>query len=542
MLVELRVRDLGVIEETITFGAGMTALTGETGTGKTLVVEALELLVGARADPALVRSGAPEALVEGRFFSGESGEGTETVLARVLPASGRSRSWVDGRMSTAQGLADAGSRLVDLHGQHAHQSLLDPSSQRSALDAYGGIDTGPLVEARALLRSIAEQIAAFGGDEKERAREVDLLRHQTGEISAARIESVTEDDDLRAEEARLSGSATLRQSASRALAALDAEGSGVLDALGTVVAELGGGEAFAALSDRVRSLQGDVSDVASELRTVVETWEDDPDRLAFVGQRRAQLAELKRKYGATLEDVLSYRSEAQERLEAIASADERFAALASEESAARADLSAQETDVRARRHEAAPRLAREVESHLGELAMQNAAIEISVGEERAGDDVVFMLAANPGEPPRPLAKVASGGELARTMLALRLVVAGGRPTLVFDEVDAGIGGAAADAVGRSLASLGVGAQVLVVTHLPQVAAFAEHHFVVEKRVAGGRTTALVRQVGGEDRVTELARMLSGRPASESAKRHAAELLAEAARFRARFRKVSRPPD
>ncbi|MFZ0668003.1 MAG: DNA repair protein RecN [Acidimicrobiales bacterium] len=541
MLVELRVRNLGVIEDaTLELGRGMTAVTGETGAGKTLVVEALELLVGGRADPTLVRAGAEEAIVEGRFehddrehqqAAYDDDDDGQTLVARAIRNGGRSRAWLNSMMSTVSALSEAGARLVDLHGQHAHQSLLDAASQRAALDSYGNIDLGPLNRARARVRTATAELERLGGDEKERARESDLLRYQIEEITSAHITGATEDDELWAEELRLSAATDLRAAASLALDALDAEGPGASDAMGRAVAALDGHDPLAELSARVLGLQADAADIASELRKITETWEDDPERLAAVSQRRARLADLRRKYGNTTEEVIAFGADAEARLVEVESTEERAALLETELVTAREDLATAEAAVAKARKKAAPRLAASVQTNLRELAMPQARIEIAVGDNPAGDEVTFMLGANAGEPALPLSKVASGGELARTMLALRAVVAGGRPTLVFDEVDAGIGGAAAEAVGHALHALGEHAQVLVVTHLPQVAAFAESHFVVEKKVRVGRTIATVRQVEGDQRVAELARMLSGRPASTSARQHAEELLHEASKVR-----------
>jgi DNA repair protein RecN (Recombination protein N) len=532
VLVELRVRDLGVIEDTsITLGAGMTALTGETGAGKTLVVEALELLMGGRADPVIVRSGAKEARVEGRFFENLESEESESILARSVPNSGRSRAWLDGGMATASALSEAGSRLVDLHGQHSHQSLLDPASQRAALDTFARVDLAPLIDARNRVRKLASEIERLGGGLDAFSREADLLRFQVEEITSAEITGPEEDDLLRDVEARLSDASDLRQAAASALSAIDSESTGTLDSLGRAVAHLEGAEQLVPLKERARGVQAEAADLASALRNVVETWEDDPERLAEVSSRRAKLSDLRRKYGGTLEEVLRYAAKASERLGEIEDSAGRAESARAEYSIAQRDLEAAESAVAAKRRAAAPSLASAVQSNLRNLAMPAARIEILVGSAAAGDDVSFLLGANPGEPALPLHKVASGGELARTMLAIRLVVSGGRPTLVFDEVDAGIGGAAADTVGRALAALAVRHQVLVVTHLPQVAAFAEHHFVVEKQLKAGRTVASVSELTEEDRIVELARMLSGRPESTSARRHAEELLEEAAKVR-----------
>jgi DNA repair protein RecN (Recombination protein N) len=487
MLVELRVQDLGVIEAvTLDLHPGMTALTGETGAGKTLLVEALELLVGGRADPLLVRPGADQALVEGRFMVDDE----EVILARAVPVKGRSRAWIDGRMAPVSALAEVGARLVDLHGQHAHQSLLDPAMQRRSLDTFAAIDLTPLTDARGALRALHHQLDALGGDERARAREIDLLRHQLSEIDGAGLGDPHEDAVLAEAEERLA-------------------------------------EALAPLAARLAAIQADTADVASELRHVVDTWEADPERLAEVRTRRNLLHELSRKYGEGVAGVVSYGEEIRLRVAELASVEERAAALAIEIQQAEHHLAAVEAEVGGARRRGAPALARAVEDHLRTLAMARARLEVTVGDQDPGDEVAFLLGANPGEAVLPLAKVASGGELARAMLALRLVLTDAPPTIVFDEVDAGIGGEAALAVGRALARVATGHQVLVVTHLAQVAAYAGHQIAVSKEVTGDRTQAVTVGLDTESRVVELARMLSGQPDSATARRHAQELLDEA---------------
>ncbi len=529
MLVELRVRDLGVIEEvTVELGLGMTALTGETGAGKTLVVEALELLLGGRADPVLVRPGATEALIEGRFVVGDD----EFILARSIPARGRSRAWVDGRMAPISALAEAGARLVDLHGQHAHQSLLDPAAQRRALDGFAGVDTSPVVAAAGRLRDLDAALAELGGDERVRARETDLLRYQLDEIERAAIEDADEDERLAGEESLMAGSAARREAAVRALARLNGAetgardtGAGIVDQLGECVGALQSQPTLASWQDRLAALQAEALDVAGELRDVLETWEDDPARQEEIRTRRQMLRDLRRKYGETLAEVQAYGLEVRSRLDVLESVEERAAALGGQRGEVAAELAAASAALGRARRSAAPGLASAVEIRLRDLAMARARIEVTVGEDDPGDEVTFLLGANPGEPVLPLSKVASGGELARTMLALRLVLTGAPPTMVFDEVDAGIGGEAARAVGRALAEVAAGHQVLVVTHLAQVAAFADRQLGVAKTVEDGRTVARVSPLDGSDRVVELARMLSGQPDSAAARRHAEELLA-----------------
>jgi DNA repair protein RecN (Recombination protein N) len=531
MLLELSVRNLGVIEDlSIVLGPGMTALTGETGAGKTLVVEAIDLLVGGRADAVLVRPDASEAWVEGRF---ESPDGVEVILARAVPATGRSRAYVDGRMAPVSALVEWGNRLVDLHGQHAHQSLLAPAVQRGALDTFGRIDRGPLEDARARIRVIDDALAALGGDTRARAREIDLLRFQVAELEEAAIEDADEEAGLEREEEILAEAEAWRAAAAAAYDALDGDG-GAGEALGAALAALRGrsgnvgpfGDAFA----RLDALATELSDAASDLRMTGERIVDDPERLAQVQSRRHQLRELRRKYGDRLEDVIAYAEQARARLDELSSFEQRAADLERDRETARGAAESAAAAVAAARRSAAPGLAQAIERHLRKLALPKARFEVSVAGPPPADDVVFGLGANPGEPVLPLTKVASGGELARAMLAARLVLTAGPPTLVFDEVDAGIGGEAAVTVGRALGRLGdeAGRQVLVVTHLPQVAAVAHAHLAVTKSVERGRTVSRVNMLDGPERVRELSRMLSGRPESDAARRHAAELLADAA--------------
>jgi DNA repair protein RecN (Recombination protein N) len=521
MLTELVVSDLGVVADlSIVLGDGMTALTGETGAGKTLLVGAIDLLVGGRADGSVVRHGATEAVVEGRFELSDD----EVVLRRVVPREGRSRAYVNGHLATVSELAEWGRRLVDLHGQHAHQSLLSGPVQRSALDHYGGIDLAPLHTARKELAALDERLAALGGDERERARELDLLRFQISEIDAAAITGPDEDDALEAEEDLLGDALAHREAAAVAVARLGGE-SGAEDALRAALAAIEGRAPFSAIAERLRATAIDVGDLTAELRAAGELIDDDPERLALVRERRKLLHDLRRKYGDTLADVLAFRDQVAQRVDELEARDATAAALEVERERARAALADAEHEVGRARRTAAPELAAAVEKHLGPLALEKAKLVVDVGEADPGDDVVFRFAPNPGSPPLPLAKIASGGELARTMLALRLVLSEAPDTLVFDEVDAGVGGAAATAVGRALADIAADHQVLVVTHLPQVAAFARHQLTVTKQTSRNQTSVLVRPAAGDERVVELARMLSGSPDSAKAQAHARELLA-----------------
>jgi DNA repair protein RecN (Recombination protein N) len=539
-LVELAVRDLGVIAELrLVLGAGMTAVTGETGAGKTMVVDAIELLVGGRADPLLVRTGAEEAWVEGRFVRPDpdgGGEPVEVVVARAVPRSGRSRAYIDGRLATAGELAALGEALVDLHGQHAHQSLLHAGAQRAALDRFGDVDLGPLRAARYDVQLVVDKLTALGGDERARARELDLVRYQVEELDAAALEGPDEDERLEAEEDALADATAHREAAAAALAALTGDGeatASAADAVGAAVAAVSGRGPFRDAEGRLRAVAAELTDVAAELRSAGEGIDEDPERLEWVRERRQLLRDLRRKYGDTLDEVIAEGDRLRARLAELEDHDRRAAELDSALVEARKVEAAAAAVVAGARRAAAPGLAERIQANLAELAMPKARVAVEVRGDDPGDDVEILLAANPGTPPLPLAKVASGGELARTMLALRLVLTGAPPTLVFDEVDAGIGGSAALAVGRSLARLADIHQVLVVTHLPQVAAYADGQVRVAKESDDAATVSRAALLDDEERVVELSRMLSGQPDSEAARTHAADLLATAAGERGR---------
>ena len=524
MLIELHIEDLGVISSLdLVVGSGLTVFTGETGAGKTMLVEAISLLVGGRADAAMVRAGASEARVEGRFVDGDD----EVVLARVIPVDGRSRAYVNGRLATVSTLVEHGTRLVDIHGQHAHQSLLGTSAQRAALDRFAEVDLEPLRSARARLTEIDASLAALGGDARTRAREIDLLRFQLEELDAAAIVSAEEDAQLEQREDVLSGAQAHREASVAAADALTTDG-GALDAVRSAIAALGSRGPFADLAVRLRGVAVELDDVAAEVRRVADGIDDDPATLASITERRQLLRNLRRKYGDTLDEVIEFQSSTRERLDELEGYDQAVVRLETERASAMLDERRAAAAVGERRRGATEALGAAVQSGLRELAMPRAEIVVEVGAEDPGDDVTFLLAANPGTALLPLSKVASGGELARTMLALRLVLIEAPGTLVFDEVDAGIGGRAATAVGDALAQLSTTHQVFVVTHLAQVAALADHQVLVTKHIAtdetGERTEARATLIEGDDRVGEIARMLSGSPDSVAAREHAAELL------------------
>jgi DNA repair protein RecN (Recombination protein N) len=567
MLEEVRITGLGVIDDaTLELSAGFTALTGETGAGKTMVVTALGLLFGGRADPARVRPGAARASVEGRLLVApgvareveEAGgdldeDGTVLVLSRSVSAEGRSRAFAGGRsvpVSLLQVLADD---LVAVHGQADQQQLLKPGRQREALDRFGGPELAAVLSdyrrAFARHRAVRDERDALARAERERAAEAETLRLGLAEIEAA-APAAGEDAALREEEERLANADALHAAATTAHEALlgDPAAAGGADAvtlLGAAGRALdavrGHDPVLAGLAGRLSEASYLVSDVAAELASYADSLDADPGRLAAVQERRAALGRLARAYGGPGGDVagvLDWAKQAASRLAELEGADDRIAALTAEEAALAAQVQALAGRLTELRSAAAARFGAEVTAELTALAMPHASLTAAVipldsPGPHGADDVEIRLAAHPGAPPLPLHKGASGGELSRVMLAIEVVFAGADPvpTFVFDEVDAGVGGKAAVEVGRRLARLARSAQVIAVTHLPQVAAFADHHLVVEKAGDGLVTASGVTRLDQAGRIRELSRMLAGLEQSEFGQAHAEELLALAARER-----------
>ena len=542
MLEELLIRDVGVIDEvTLRLASGFNVLTGETGAGKTIVVSALELLLGARADADRVRAGAAAAVVEGRIHPPPPSarewlaEGDdELVVSREVAAGGRSRARVGGRLAPVSTLAETLGSAVEIHGQTDSTRLMDGTVQRALLDRSGGPALAAAWERyRRLydqLGDAAAELASLRGDERDRVRELDRLAFEVAEIDAV-APVPGEEEALAIELSRLEHAEALIAAAAEA-------GMGVgggRDGLGTAVSALrsvaGLDPALDALGARAEGLAAEAQDLALELTSYAETVELDPQRLEALRERRAALAGLTRKYGPDSAAVLAYAEDARARVTALRAGDERGAALQAEVERLEGAVREAAAALRDIRRKAGARLAAAAGAHLAELDMPHAVMEVVVEEVEpgptGGDRVRFLLAANAGEPALPLAKAASGGERSRVALAIRLALADADDTavLVFDEVDAGIGGATALAVGRKLAALARHRQVLCVTHLAQLAAFADAHFVVEKRTKEGRTVAGVVRLDDEARVRELSRMLSGTPDSPTAADHAQELLA-----------------
>ena len=554
MLEEIRIGSLGVIDSSVLeLGPGLTVITGETGAGKTMVVTALGLLLGGRADSGAVRTGARTARVEGTVAVGGLGdfagavdaaggevEDERVVLARTVSAEGRSRAFVGGASVPVSRLADLAAPLVAVHGQSDQHRLLRPRAQREALDRFGGGAVGdPLRRYRVLherLRETERELEDVTSHARDRAREADLLRFGVGEIEAV-SPAPGEDADLAAEEQRLGHADTLRQAAETSRAALSGDGDepDALGAVATARSALEGvrehdGEA-AELADRVVELSYVLADLAADVASYASRVESDPARLAAVSERRAALTGLTRKYGESIDEVLAWQERSAARLLDLDGTDERIETLRAERDRLHDELTAVATELTAARTEAAARLSEAVTGELAALAMPHARLEVVVGERgtfgsSGRDEVELRLAANVGAEARPLHKGASGGELSRVMLALEVTLAatGTVPTFVFDEVDAGVGGAAAVEVGRRLARLARSAQVLVVTHLPQVAAYADRHVVVAKTDDGTVTSSGLTVLDDTARERELSRMMAGVSESDNALAHARELL------------------
>jgi DNA repair protein RecN (Recombination protein N) len=576
VLAEMRIQGLGVIEDAVLeLHPGFTVVTGETGAGKSMVVGGLHLLSGGRSESSKVRNGTGRATVEGRFegifaehvarivvdAGGEPDEDGSLIALRSVGADGRSRAHLGGRSVPVSVLSDLADRLLAVHGQNDQLRLLRPAEQRDVLDRFAGdAVAGPLGEYRATREewlAVVTELAERTSRSRELAQQADMLRHGLGEIVAVDPQP-GEDAELAEQVKRLAAADELRAAASAAQAAVSGSPDGDLDvpgALGLV------GDARRRLTASEDSVLRDLeprlaeaavllADVGAELGGYLDTLDADPQRLQQVLARQAELKQLTRKYAADADGVLAWAEDARQRLSTMDTSEEALAALAARRDELAVRLAGHAERLSQARAVAAAELAKAITTELSGLAMGQAEIEVTVRRRRtdpadqhaltvgdepvhAGpdgvDDVELLLRAHAAAPPLPVHKGASGGELSRVMLAIEVVLAHADTvqTLVFDEVDAGVGGRAAVEVGRRLARLARSHQVLVVTHLPQVAAFADRHLVVDKGTAAGVTRSDVRTLEPSDRVRELARMLAGMDGTETGRAHAEELLAAA---------------
>jgi DNA repair protein RecN (Recombination protein N) len=554
MLTELRIKNFAIIESlTLPLARGFNVLSGETGAGKSIIVGALGLLLGERASADLIRTGTDRASVEGVFDVADRAELTRVldergvevdeqtvVLKREIAAGGRARAWINGTTVTAGVLAEVGRLLVNLHGQHEAQTLLDGESQRRILDAFGGA-TAQAERVRAAydaLHALREEIRTLARRRAEAERRADYLRHVVQEIEGARLTD-GEDDRLEEEARRLEHAEELRSLAGGAHALLEEGEDAVLHALAQVHRALGSLQRIDPSLGKLQELYDGAFYSLEELCRELEEYEGrvelDPERLEEVQRRRDLLFRLCKKYGPNLSDVIETGRRSREELDLVDSAGFDLKTLEAREAAAREELAAEAAALTELRRAAAERLSAAVEAVLPDLGMADGRLQVALTPRAepgptGAEDVEFRVALNVGHDARPIARVASGGELSRVMLALKTILArlDGVPTLVFDEVDAGIGGRVGLMVGETMRRVAQHHQVFAISHLPQLAARAHHHILVAKGAKGGVTTADVRVLDGDDRVVEVARMLGGDPESQVSRAHARELLDSAA--------------
>lgn len=546
MLRFLRIRSLAVIEAVeVEFEHGFSVLTGETGAGKSILVEAVGLLLGGRASADLVRTGESQASIEALF---EDADGRELVVRRDITSQGRSRSFINGALATAGALRELSQRLVELHGQHEHQALLDPLTHLPIIDQYAELE--PLVtrvaDAWHVVRSLREQLEGSRMDAREKAARLELIAFQLGEIEKASPRA-GEDEELASTKQVLASAERIQRLCGESYSALYESDDAVLAALGGVWKRVGElaviDPQFAPYVDARDAIKSQLEDLAFFLRSYAAAVDASPDRLQQVEDRLATLERLKRKYGPALQDVIDRGESLVRERTLLTGASEKAEGVQQQlKAATRAYLEVARMLSR-RRRAAAARFAREIEAVLGELAMERTRFDVRfAGEElapeewgaRGIDNAEFFVSPNPGEDLRPLTRIVSGGELSRVMLALKTMNAAvanetgpearAGKTLIFDEVDAGIGGRVADVVGAKLGALGERFQVLCITHLPQIAARATAQYQIEKHVHGARTVTSVRRLDERQRVEEIARMIGGTLVSDAVRATARDML------------------
>jgi DNA repair protein RecN (Recombination protein N) len=555
MLRFLRVTHLAVLDSVeVEFDAGLNVLTGETGAGKSILVGAVGLLLGGRASGDLVRTGEEMATIEAIFDRG----GAEVLVRREITALGRSRAYIDGALTTAGGLKEIAAELIELHGQHEHQTLLDSATHLRVLDSYAQLGrlAAPVRSAFESMRDAAEVLSRLRRTVADRDARLDLLTFQVQELEKANLKAAAageagEDVELASLRQVLASAERVERLCEESYASLYESDDAILAGLGHVwrrVAELASIDPqFQPYLEARDGIKSQLEDLALFLRRYADGIEASPARLQQIEDRLALLDRLKRKYGPSLAEVVARQNALKQELDDLRQGDDRIAQLEQDLHTARARYLAAARVLSDARREAARRFAGELEAVVGDLAMEGTRFDVRfmpAPPEEAwaadGIDVAeFYVSPNPGEDLRPLARIVSGGELSRIMLAIKTLTFGARlkdsairtpgagaPGLIFDEVDAGIGGRVADVVGRKLQALGSAFQVLCITHLPQIAAYADTHFQIDKQLHGKRTATTVRRLDGDQRVDELARMLGGEAITAGLRASAREMLSE----------------
>jgi DNA repair protein RecN (Recombination protein N) len=561
MLKELNIKNFAIIDQLrVEFTPGLNVLTGETGAGKSIVVDALNLALGERASADLIRTGCQEAVVEAAFELNQTGtqeiatllaeqgievsSGEDLIVRRVLSSSGKNKVYINGSLANLTTLSALGTTLADIHGQHEHQSLLSLDRQMDMLDAFGGLDgiREEFANAFRCLQGIRKKLAELEIGERDRAQREDMLRFQKNEIEAAMLKPA-EDADLANEQNVLANSEKLAGLTAMVDETLYASDDSVLTNLRRAVnglkeiAEIDARLAGAA--QLCESGRAQLEEAAREISSHRESIEFDPKRLEQIGDRLDVIQKLKKKYGGTIEEILEFGVKAAAELERVERSSEESERLKSEIQAVKFGLTEKAAELTQKRGSSAKNLEKKVETELGHLGMKKTTFSVNITQESGGDTldghklglrgadrVEFLISPNPGEEAKPLAKIASGGELSRIMLALKTILMEGDeiPTLVFDEVDAGIGGAVAEEVGKKLKRIAAKHQVFCITHLAQIASLATSHYGVSKAVKNDRTSTEVRLLDANERVDEIARMLGGKTITDATIKHAAEMI------------------
>ena len=561
MLKELNIKNFAIIDQLrVEFGPGLNVLTGETGAGKSIVVDALNLALGERASTDLVRTGSPEAVVEAAFDLNGSGaravtgilteqgigmeKGEDLIIRRVISSSGKNKIYINGSLANLATLAAVGRHLADIHGQHEHQSLLALDQQMEMLDSFGSLHgiRAEVAEAYGKLMGVRKKLAELETGERDRAQREDLLRYQRNEIEAAQLKE-GEDEELANEQRVLANAEKLAGLARAADEALYTGDGSVLSGLKRAITSA---REIAAIDEKLgpvlellESGRAQIDEAARDMSSYAERVEFDPQRLESIGDRLDLIQKLKKKYGSSIREINDFGVQAAIGLARMEQSTEEIEKLKSEIQAVKFGLTEKVNELTKKRSAAARELEKKVEVELGHLGMKRSQFAVKVEQEAGGDTldglklgprgadrVEFLISPNPGEEPRPLAKIASGGELSRIMLALKTILVEGDPipTLVFDEVDAGIGGAVADEVGKKLRKIAARRQVFCITHLAQIASMATSHYGVAKAVKRDRTSTEVRLLGDRERVDEIARMLGGKTITGTTLKHAEEMI------------------
>ena len=541
MLLELDIKNIALIEKlNIEIAEGMTVLTGETGAGKSIIIDAVNLLLGARGGKTLVRHGEEKATVQGLFSStpevdailDENGVdlSDEVVLSRVLSADGKSVCRINGCMVSQNLLREIGAYLINIHGQQDNQALLTPSKHIDFLDNYARIDLSEYLEIYNTRKEILKKIETLSQNEQDRVERLDLLRYQVDELVAAELK-IGEKDEILAEKTIIENAEKIVGAVSEAYNALYEENS-AYDSISIASQSLlrlsGIDGKIDEISSKVTDIQYVIEDIVHELRAVLDSVEYDEQVLNDMESRLDVITKLERKYGGSEESAIAYLEQASAELLTLENADEALAELSTELSKIEAKLEAAADKLTSERSKFAKKLEKEIETALTELDMPKVKFEIMITPSdfagKGGDFVEFMISPNPGEPMKPLIQIASGGELSRVMLAIKSIINDGIDTMIFDEIDTGVSGSAAQKIANKLSAISQGRQVICVSHQAQLAAKADNHYVIKKQEENGRTITKIRELSKDERIDELARIIDGDNLTETAINHAKEML------------------